>query len=161
MLLTKQKYSTSCGIACIAMLAGKSHHSVMRVAIDLFKWENSPRYLENHSRTNCDEIKTLLKAFNVSRQGDFIPIDLAPDKQVSFWKKLKGINLVAVRFNKETKRWHWVIVVQTKSGVKIYDPEKKKNPKVKNVVYVNFSKTEHPNFTRFGRAKYYLRIKGC
>ena len=89
MVLVPQDYRTSCGIACVAMLAGKSHNTVMRKAIDLFKWNPDPKFLKNNSRTNSKDLIRLLAEFGVI--GKF--------KKFKSWGDLEGKNILAVRYN--------------------------------------------------------------
>ena len=68
MRLVKQEYNTSCGIACVAMLAEKKHATVLKKAKVTFL---ERCFGKTNSYTNHSEIKQLLKNFHVSWQGDF------------------------------------------------------------------------------------------
>ena len=83
----KQKYSTSCGIACVAMLAEKKHATVLNNAKYTFQ---ERCFGKTTSYTNLDEIKTLLGNFGVSYQKDFKSIDKDIQSQKRFWRNLKG-----------------------------------------------------------------------
>lgn len=111
MRLIKQKYSTFCGIACVAMLAekilqdvvpNKRHKKVIDKAFEILK----RNFTKTDSYTDLWEIKKILKEFNVSWQGRFNSIGQDFQNQEKFWYKLKGVNLVAVRFKEKTASWH-------------------------------------------------------
>lgn len=150
MRLAIQNYSTSCGIACVAMLAGEKHDTVLKEAKNTFK---ERRFGKTTSYTNLDDIKVLLNNFGVSWQKDFKPIEQNIQSQKKFWNGLKGMNLVAVRFNKKTFFWHWIIAIRTENYLKIYDP----NPK-KRVSCIDLAKGELPNQISYCHAKWYLKI---
>ena len=151
----KQKYDdTSCGIVCVAMLAEKNCATVLKNAKDTFP-ERS--FGKTTSYTNLFEIKQLLKNFHVSWHGDFNLIKQSNQSQKNFWRKLKGTNLVAVRYRTSIKDkksyWHWIIADQSKNGLYIYDP----NPK-KGVSRVDLTKKDLPNQGSYKNAKWYLKI---
>ena len=152
MRLVKQRYPTSCGIACVAMLAGKKHDTVLKEAKNTFK---KRRFGKTTSYTNLDDIKVLLSNFGVSWQKDFKPIEQDVQSQKNFWNGLKGMNLVAVRFHIKdgTEYWHWIIAIRTENSLKIYDP----NPQ-KKISCIDFVKGELPNQKSYCHAKWYLKI---
>ena len=137
MRFIRQKYSTSCGIACVAMIAGKSHKTIMQKAIELFQWLSED--LEYNSRTSRKMIKILLAEYGF--EGAF--------KSFSSWENIEGVNLVAVRYNPKTGNWHWVVAKRDRTTLKIYDPEKE-SP-------LEFRKKEKPDGRTY-RGKWFLRI---
>jgi ABC-type bacteriocin/lantibiotic exporter with double-glycine peptidase domain len=137
MRFIRQKYLTSCGIACVAMIVGKSHETIMQKAIELFQWQCED--FEDNSRTSRKMIKILLEAFGF--EGAF--------KSFSSWDNIEGLNLVAVRYNSKTGNWHWVVAKRDKTVLKIYDPEKD-SP-------IAFQKNEKPDGRTY-RGKWFLRI---
>ena len=141
MHLIKQKYPTSCGIACVAMLAGKSHNTVMRKAIELFEWNFDPKFLKNNSRTNSKDLIKLLAEFGII--GKF--------KRFKSWDALEGKNILAVRYNEDTGNWHWIVVEQKASRLAILDPEAEN--------HIILSKGEKPDGRTYGRVKFYLKIE--
>lgn len=148
MQLVTQECDTSCGIACVAMLAGKKHDTVLKKARTTF---TEKRFGKTSSYTKCDEIKVLLEKFGVSWKNDFKSV---MQSQKNFWNSLKGINLVAVNFHIKngTKYWHWIIAVQSKNGLEIYDP-KKQNP-----ISCDLTKKKLPDQRSYKNAKWYLKI---
>lgn len=160
MRLVKQEYPTSCGIACVAMLAertlhdvlpNKRHQKVFNKASEILKG----KFSKTNSYTDRRAIKKLLKEFKVSWQKDFKCIDQDFPSQRKFWTSLKGINLVAVRFRikDETEYWHWIVTDRTKKCMKIYDP----NPK-KQISCIDLVKGELPDQKSYCHAKWYLKI---
>ena len=142
MRIIQQIYPTSCGIACVAMLAGKSHNAVMQKAIELFDWEFSQQFLEDNSRTNSRDLIRLLAKFGLT----------AKLKKFESWDVLEGRNIVAVRFNKETNRWHWIVAERKGSKLAVLDPEVER-PLV-------LSKGEKPDGHTYGRRKFfYLKVQ--
>lgn len=141
MQLTKQKYNTSCGIACIAMLTGKSHNTVMRKAIELFEWKSDSKFLDNNSRTNSKKIIRLLSKFGL--EGKF--------KKFKSWDNLERKNILAVRYNENTGNWHWIVVERKKSKLVILNPE--------TDAPLILSKGEKPDGRTYGKAKFYIKIE--
>lgn len=137
MHLIKQEYSTSCGIACVAMLARKSHSVVMREAIELFEWDSDPKFLGNNSRTNSKDLIRLLAKFGLDGKL----------KKFKSWNDLEGKNILAVRFDKRTFHWHWIVVERKGADLVIYDPEAERA--------LILSKDERPDGRTYGRVKYY------
>ena len=152
MRLAIQKYSTSCGIACVAMLAEKKHDTVLKEAKTTF---TEKRFGRTSSYTKRDEIKVLLEKFGVSWKNDFKSVMQDDQNQKKFWNSLKGINLVAVKFRikDETEYWHWIVTIQSKNGLEIYDP----NPK-KGVSRVDLTKSGLPDQRSYKNVKWYLKI---
>ena len=138
MRFIRQKYLTSCGITCVAMIAGKSHETIMQKAIELFQWQSED--FEDNSRTSRKMIKVLLEEFGF--EGAF--------KSFSSWDNIEGLNLVAVRYNPKTGNWHWVVAKRNRTTLKIYDPQKE-SP-------IEYRKKEKPDGRTY-RGKWFLKIK--
>lgn len=140
MRLIKQKFETSCGIACAAMLCGKSHNTVMRKAIDLFEWNPDPKFLKNNSRTNSKDLIKLLAEFGVTGKL----------KKFKSWNDLDAKNILAVRYNENTDRWHWIVVERKNSGIVIFDSQKEKRIVIKT--------GRKPDGRSYGRNPFYIKI---
>lgn len=141
MILIQQEYNTSCGIACVAMLAGKSHNTVMRKAIELFEWKSDSKFLDNNSRTSSKKLIRLLSKFGL--KGKL--------KKFKSWDNLEGKNILAVRYNENTGNWHWVVVERKNSKIVILNPEAD-DPLI-------LSKGEKTDGRTYGRVKFYLKIE--
>lgn len=157
----KQEFSTSCGIACVAMLAEKNLRKIPlkerhQKVFDKAKKEISNRkFSKTDSYTKRSEIRNLLKVFNVSWQGHFNLIKQDEQSQKKFWNNLKGTNLVAVKYHirDDEEYWHWIIAIQSKNKLKIFDP----NPK-KRVSCIDFTKNHLPDQRSYKNAKWFLKI---
>lgn len=142
MRFKKQKYSTSCGIACVAMLTGKSHNAVMQKAIKLFDWDFSQEFLEENSLTNSRDLIRLLAKFGLT----------AKLKKFESWDALEGRNIIAVWFDKKKNYWHWIVAERKDSKLVILDP-KAERPLV-------LFKNEKPDGRAYGRRKiFYLKVQ--
>ena len=138
-LIRQPQNSTLCGIACIAMISGKSLAAVIQEAIDLFKW--NPKTVKINSRTSRNDILRLLAKYGFSRRTTF--------KNFSSWDNIEGLNLVAVRYSPKTGNWHWIVAKRNRTTLKIYDPQKK-SP-------IEYREKEKPDGRTY-RGKWFLRI---
>ena len=156
----KQEFSTSCGIACVAMLAAKKLRKIPlkerhQKVIDKAKEILNRDFNKTNSYTTRSEIRKLLKAFKVNWHGHFNPIKQNHQSQKNFWKELKGTYLVAVKFHikNEEEYWHWIIAIQSKNKLKILDP----NPK-KRISCIDLTKNNIPDQRSYKNAKWFLKI---
>lgn len=140
MRLVRQKYSTSCGIACVAMLLNLKQSDVMKMAVDLFDWDASK--CTWNFRTNRNDIIKLISNLGYKGKKKF--------KTFKDWNNFDGLNLVAVRYT-EKCNWHWIVVVGNNKGITIYDPEKTSK--------LFIPKGTKPDGRTYGRAKFYLNVK--
>ena len=139
-LIRKPQNSTLCGIACVAMIAGKTLAVVKKKAIELFEW--NPKTVKIDSRTSKKEILRLLAEYGLSQLSSF--------KKFSSWENIEGLNLVAVRYNPKTGNWHWVVAKRDRTTLKIYDPEKESR--------LEFREKEKPDGRTY-RGKWFLSIE--
>lgn len=138
-LVRQPEKSTLCGIACVAMISGRSLAAVIQKAIDLFKWD--PKTVKTDSRTSRNDILRLLAKYGFSRRNTF--------KNFSSWDNIEGLNLVAVRYSPKTGNWHWVVAKRNKTTLKIYDPQKE-SP-------IKYQEKEKPDGRTY-RGKWFIRI---
>lgn len=109
----KQLSGTSCGIACVAMLARLSYRDAMRCAEDL--WGSKDEW-DSH-RTDAAELREMLEALGW---------ELGNRVNCEDWSKVPEACLAVVQ-QKKTKAgslvWHWVVGVRGRSGtVVVLDP---------------------------------------
>ncbi|SHL46097.1 Peptidase C39 family protein [Fibrobacter sp. UWH5] len=140
MRLIKQTFSTSCGIACVAMLLNLNQKYVMKIAAKLFDWDISKS--SGNFRTNKEDIIDLLRKLGYKGEAKF--------EKFKDWQSFEGLNLVAVRYTKN-HNWHWVVVVGKNNGIMIYNPEKTSK--------IFIPKGSKPDGRTYGRAKFYLNVK--
>lgn len=139
-LVRQPEKSTLCGIACVAMIAGKSLTIVIQKAIELLEWD--PKTVKINSRTNKKDILRLFAKYGFSQLNTF--------EIFSSWDNIEGVNLVAVRYNSKTGNWHWIVAKRNRTTLKIYDPQKE-SP-------IEYREKEKPDGRTY-RGKWYLKIK--
>jgi len=107
-----QKSGTSCGVACVAMLARLSYRDAMRCGEEVFskeEWEAGHRTLSYDLRRMLAELGWKL-GYQV-RCADWEKVP--PDSLVAVqWKQQKGMEAT----------WHWVICTEDAEGRFVLDP---------------------------------------
>lgn len=106
-----QQSGTSCGIACIAMLARISYNRALAVAKDLYE-EGTWSEKKSH-RTNIEDIRYIL---------DELGWKLGRKMPTTDWEKVPPGCLVAVQLKKGN--WHWVVSAEDDDGLFFFDPRK-------------------------------------
>jgi ABC-type bacteriocin/lantibiotic exporter with double-glycine peptidase domain len=105
----KQKAKTDCGLACVAMVAKRSHKKVWSVFCKV------PR--ENFYTTN-KQIYELLQHFK---------IDFQHCRYAKRWDSVSDVAIVAINYRMATNTWHWVVFYRDKNSGTVLDP----NPKIR------------------------------
>ena len=105
MITVHQKNSSGCGIACIAMMLGKSYSQTKS---KLMHVDNC--ITRNRFRINEEELENALNHFKIKLHN--------PTKTRS-WQRVTQTSIVQI--NKIGDRWHWV-VFDSKQG-KVRDPQ--------------------------------------
>lgn len=127
MRLVKQKgkYTTDCGICCVAMIVDESRDEVKRKMCDLNCFNG------NGYRTDYYDIKKALKAYG------FKPSNTCSAKELKSEQK-KAI----VKINKKTNGyWHWVVYDPARKRTnRILDPAHKPVKKCKVVSYIRINR---------------------
>ena len=108
-----QEDSTGCGIACAAMLAGKSYQVVKKKAKSLgILTDDADLYSDTH------HLKNLLASYNI----------LIGKKKVPFkdWSHLPTVAILAIKYNENNNppTWHWVIYQNQYNSPLVLDPKK-------------------------------------
>lgn len=105
----RQKNGTGCGIACVAMIAGESYSTVMKVARGIFQWEKDKRSFY----TTSSQLRDLLLAFeHQSNRG----------RSVRLLSSLPDLAIVGINHNPKTNNWHWVVFCRDSDREYILDP---------------------------------------
>jgi ABC-type bacteriocin/lantibiotic exporter with double-glycine peptidase domain len=108
-----QKDDTGCGLACIAMLSGKSYD----VVIDYLKKIKGVKKISN-LKTNYTEL---------IRTGQHFKFNLNKRKKFSKWIDIPATAIASTDFTPTKKEWHWVVFRSAKSGKPyIIDPNDSK-----------------------------------
>lgn len=107
----RQEYSTSCGVAAVAMLARVSHDEAMAVMFP------RPR---NTFYTHYKDVRKGLDHFGVSHGGRAT--------RIKDWDDVPTTALVKVKWQRGARTyWHWVILQRKKDGThRVLDPDVRK-----------------------------------
>lgn len=93
--------STGCGLACVAMLAGRSYEQVKRKSIRLgILNDKEPFY------TVTQDLRELLANYNISSK---------PGRKVRKWESLPDKAILAINHQENYGIWHWVVFVRVSS----------------------------------------------
>jgi ABC-type bacteriocin/lantibiotic exporter with double-glycine peptidase domain len=105
-----QQTGTSCGIACVAMLARISYREAFRAGIECYDKE----HWSGTHRTTIGELRDILASLGWRLGRKVATTD---------WKKVPEGCLVAVHW-KEEQGWHWVVTSEDDDGAFFFDPRK-------------------------------------
>ncbi|MEB5964509.1 cysteine peptidase family C39 domain-containing protein [Comamonas testosteroni] len=108
----QQLDASGCGIACAAMLAGKSYAQVKKIANDTFDWPIDKR---SGFYTTSQDLRSLLSNFGVATQQA---------RKVKHWSSLPDLAIVGVNQSERTGHWHWVVFRRDDAKMMIFDPRK-------------------------------------
>lgn len=101
---------TSCGVACVAMLARLSYRDAFRVGTELWTRQS----WEGNYRTDAAELRAMLAE---------VGWRLGRKVRCKTWRKIPSGALVAVH-KKRNNGWHWVVSDSDDEGPFFYDPRK-------------------------------------
>jgi ABC-type bacteriocin/lantibiotic exporter with double-glycine peptidase domain len=106
-----QQTGTSCGVACVAMLAHLSYRDAFAAGVALWDQE----YWDTSHRTDAAELRAMLAALGW-RLGRMV--------KCRTWSKIPTGALVAVQRKAKTNDWHWVVSGEDAKGPFFFDPRK-------------------------------------
>lgn len=112
----RQRTGTSCGVACIAMLADVSGTAARRILASSLEDYDS-------DVTDVPDLRAALRRFGI-HLGRKVPTRTWRDAN-----RLREPGLAAVRFKRNrtgTERWHWVVVEPRRDGPIVWDPLRRK-----------------------------------
>lgn len=109
----QQKHRTGCGVACVAMIAGKSYSSVMKNAQLILGWEKSKRTFY----TDSSDLTKLLHSFSIKSEKC---------RAVRKWSSISETAIVAINHNERTNIWHWVVYHREADTSYVLDPQSKR-----------------------------------
>jgi len=121
MKFVQQEDKFGCGLACIAMLSGKSYGDIKELASD------------EAELTSTNDLIELAKKVDVS-------ISSMRRTQLVSFERLTTRAILSLSYEDNTQEWHWVVFERRNNGdMYIYDPEKKKEYQIKtnDVLSVN------------------------
>lgn len=103
----KQLDDTGCGLACVAMITGKTYNQIKQKAIQTNSLAQKGEYF-----TKPKHLRSLLKEFGISTGNAHAH---------KHWESLPSLAIIGINFNSYS--WHWVVYNQGK----IIDPKYLKN----------------------------------
>ena len=107
----RQKHSTDCGIACVAMLVGKKYNEVEE------RMKTLKCIWGRKRRTDWDDIVKTLKSYD-KRLSRAYEITL---RNKLSWESIKKNAIVAINYSKKNGYWHWVVFDKERCAVR--DPQ--------------------------------------
>ena len=111
MKVVLQKEPTGCGLACVAMLTGRSY-------LEIRVFANSIGVFAADSRLYSDTryVRRLLAAYHVRVSEEETPF--------TSWEQLPDKALLAIKYHFENDRpfWHWVVFVREGEKPVVLDP---------------------------------------
>lgn len=106
-----QQTGTSCGVACVAMLARLSYREAFKTGLALWDEEH---WAGTH-RTDAAELRKMLATLGW-RLGRRV--------NCTDWHKVPPAALVAVQWKEPKNEWHWVVSAADAAGLFFFDPLK-------------------------------------
>ena len=106
-----QKSGTSCGVACVAMLARFDFKNAMRLGVACFDKDS---WSESH-HTLAKDLRTMLVA---------VGYKLGREVACDDWTKVPPGSLAATQWNPKTDFWHWVVYDEDDEGGYVLDPNR-------------------------------------
>lgn len=106
-----QQESSGCGIACTAMLAGKSYDEVKQKANQLGIFAEDKKLWSETSY-----VRRLLDEYEIKASKEETPF--------TTWEALPNLALLAIKFRLEKDRpfWHWTVFQRTSGRKIVHDP---------------------------------------
>lgn len=117
-----QEDATGCGLACIAMIVGKTYAEVKKTALDNEILEEKRTFY-----TTSSDLITILDHFHVKAKTG---------RKVSHWPSVQTLSIAAINYKENNDSWHWVVYVPDENQGYVLDPHKK----IKNDQRVDFSR---------------------
>jgi ABC-type bacteriocin/lantibiotic exporter with double-glycine peptidase domain len=113
MKIIVQEDSTGCGIACAAMLAGKSYMAAKKRAKSLGIFVE-----DENLYSDTLHLKQLLKSYNITIGKKKIPF--------KDWELLPLVAILAIKYkeNQSPPTWHWVVYQNLDKGPVVLDPKR-------------------------------------
>ena len=100
----------SCGLACIAMIAGCSLPEVRKLALEMGYGKGGTFY------TDASDLRKL-----ASRVG----VTFARRKRkFKNWNEVPHQSVVAINYKKDSNEWHWVVLVREDNHPHVLDPNR-------------------------------------
>jgi ABC-type bacteriocin/lantibiotic exporter with double-glycine peptidase domain len=113
MKVVLQEDETGCGLACVAMIAGRTYAEARQTAAQL-----GIRVKDKKLFSDTQYIRRLLRRFGIQTspaEKPFVSWDAVPEKA-----------LLSIKYHKENDRpmWHWVVFERNEGRPAVLDPAK-------------------------------------
>lgn len=141
-----QKDRSGCGIACIAMVTGKSYKDVKNLALE--KNYRKREHIKMVKASGGDEPMFTSTGDLINLAQEFeVTIECKRRKKFKLWEDLPDTAILAVNWKKKKNLWHWVVFKRLKSGKQyIVDP------------HTRCSKSRYTRLSKFKPVAGYLPI---
>ncbi|HEY1269373.1 MAG TPA: cysteine peptidase family C39 domain-containing protein [Candidatus Binatia bacterium] len=113
MKVVLQEDKTGCGLACVAMIGGKTYAEVKQAAASL-----GIRVKDKKLYSETQYVRRLLRRFGI----ETVP----GEKPFVSWDALPHRALLSIKYHKENDRpmWHWVVFERNEGQAAVLDPAK-------------------------------------
>ncbi len=113
MKIVLQEDETGCGLACVAMLAGKTYAEVKQAAASL-----GIRVRDKNLYSDTHYVRRLLRRFGIQCSEE--------EKPFVSWEALPDKALLSIKYHKESFRnvWHWGLFERKQGQSAVLDPAK-------------------------------------
>ena len=113
MRIVLQEDETGCGLACVAMIAGKTYAEVKQTAASL-----GIRVKDKKLYSDTKYVRRLLRRFGIEFSNE--------EKPFVSWDALPDQALLSIKHHKENFRnvWHWVVFERREGRAAVLDPAK-------------------------------------
>jgi ABC-type bacteriocin/lantibiotic exporter with double-glycine peptidase domain len=106
----KQDHPSGCGLACVAMIAGRKYSEIREHAREILDFNN------NHDLyTDASHLRKLLSKFKIHTSLKKIPF--------ATWEKLPEKAILGINHNITVNKWHWVVYTKDHLGAYVLDPK--------------------------------------
>lgn len=113
MKIVLQEDETGCGLACVAMIAGKTYAEVKQSAASL-----GIRVKDKKLYSDTKYVRRLLRRFGIQSSAE--------EKPFVSWEALPDKALLSIKYHQESFRnvWHWVVFERKEGQAAVLDPAK-------------------------------------
>lgn len=114
-----QEDATGCGIACAAMLAGKTYHAAKKRAKELGLFPD-----DRTLYSDIYHLRPLLACYNIG---------IGTKQPFRKWQDVPSPSILAIKYrpDPDAPSWHWAVFEEGDGGPLILDPSKNRHGKVR------------------------------
>ena len=123
----------SCGLACVAMIAGCSLSKVRKLALEMGYGKDGTFY------TDASDLRKLASCVGVTFARR--------KRRFRSWDEIPHRSVVAINYKEDSNEWHWVVFVRQDNHCSVLDP----NQSLKSGKRTDFGRMKK-------NAKWYLSV---